>query len=395
MKFSKFLEWRKCSLLLCGIIFHLLKLNPFRKKDIWLFGAWIGKKYADNAKFLFEYVNQNHKEIRCVWITRNQKVCVQVKSLGYECYTSTSIKGILMMLRGGVSFFTNGLDDFCAIPLVAGSKVVALWHGIAGFKKIYNENYSGKKLKIKKGIDKFFNWVGRNFSIGTSEYTAELVEEQFGVKRESVLITGQPRNDIFKQHIDKNEVLKNVLDDDYSKVILYMPTYRVNPKTKKDEVKIILENLNSNQNFKDFLQQHKILFLAKLHPLTDFRIKPQINNIKILGDKSVSSVEQLLMSSDVLITDYSSCCVDFALLRKPVVFYVPDETEYLSYSSVNTAYKRVTQEKVKNVDDLVFLLKNVNMNSTNLLNELFEDKSIAGTCYSENVYQKVCERIAL
>ena len=28
-----------------------------KKKNLWLFGAWEGQLYADNAKYMFEYVN--------------------------------------------------------------------------------------------------------------------------------------------------------------------------------------------------------------------------------------------------------------------------------------------------------------------------------------------------
>lgn len=388
----KLLEWRKFSLPFVCIVFHLLKLNPFRSKRVWLFGCWIGKKYDDNSKFLFEHVCKNHPEIRCIWITRNAKVCEQVRGLGYECYTSSSVKGIFWMLRGGVAIMTNGLDDFCRIPFVGGAKIVALWHGVGGFKKIYNENYKGLKLKLKKVTDFFFSWVHRDLSLGTSEYTAERVMEQFGMNRDSIVITGQPRNDLFRSGIDRKVVLKNVLDAEYDKIVLYMPTYRVDPKTRKDVVKGVVEGLLSSEKFLGYLRERHVLFLAKLHPLTDFKMNGSVPNFKLLGDKEVQSVQHLLMASDCLVTDYSSCCVDYALLKRPVVFFVPDEKDYLSYSSLNDAYSRIVREKAGNVDELVDLLVAQKMDQTNLLNEVFEDPSIAGTCYSENMYRKICEK---
>lgn len=392
MKLHKMFEWRKFSLPFVCLVFHFLKLNPFRSKRIWLFGCWIGKKYDDNSKFLFEHVCKNHPEIRCIWITRNPAVCKRVLELGYECYSSVSLKGIYYMLRGGVAIMTNGIDDFSPIPLIGGAKIVALWHGVGGFKKIYNENYTGIKLKVKKIVDFFFSWVHRDLSLGTSEYTAERVMEQFGVKRENIVITGQPRNDLFRIGVNQKDVLKNVLDADYGKVVLYMPTYRVNPVTKVDAVKEILEKLVSNKNFLDYLRRKKILFLVKLHPLTRFDMVPPIPNIKILGDEAVVSVQHLLMASDCLVTDYSSCSVDYALLNRPIVFFAPDEQEYLSYSSLNDAYPKATQGKAVSIDDLIRQIDAENMESTNLLNSIFEDPSIAGTCYSENTYQKICEK---
>lgn len=38
--------------------------------------------------------------------------------------------------------------------------------------------------------------------------------------------------------------------------------------------------------------------------------------------------QELCLASDVLITDYSSICFDFANTRKPMVFYCPDMEEY-------------------------------------------------------------------
>ena len=59
------------------VIFILIDFNYFFSfiipidKNLWVFGAWFGEKYADNSKYLFEYVNENHTEIRAVWLTQN------------------------------------------------------------------------------------------------------------------------------------------------------------------------------------------------------------------------------------------------------------------------------------------------------------------------------------
>jgi CDP-glycerol glycerophosphotransferase (TagB/SpsB family) len=294
------------------------------------------------------------------------------------------------MLCCGVAVMTNGLDDFCAVPLVGGAKVVALWHGVGGFKKIYNENYSGNKLKVKRAVDAFFSWVGRDISLGTSEYTAERVMEQFDVKRESIVITGQPRNDLFREKMAKSALVSNVDFESFSKVVLYMPTYRVSPNTHRDVVKDILQELSSSEKFQDYLKKENILFLVKLHPLTQFAMESNNRHFQVLGDKQVKSVQHLLMAADCLVTDYSSCSVDYALLNRPIVFYVPDEADYLSYSSLNDAYSRVVTDKAMTADDLVTKISAEDTVSTKHLNDLFEDKSIVGTCYSENMYRAIC-----
>ncbi|MBR5412790.1 MAG: CDP-glycerol glycerophosphotransferase family protein [Fibrobacter sp.] len=395
MKLPKYFEWRKISLPVMGVFFRILKLIPFRDKTLWVFGCWMGKKYDDNAKFLFEYVSKNHPNIRCVWLTREESVACKVRELGYEAYLSSSFKGVMTSLRCGVAIMTNGLDDFGVIPLVGGAKIVALWHGVGGFKKIYNENYSGLKLKIKRVVDSIFNWVGRDVSLGTSEYTAERVMEQFDVKRDSIVITGQPRNDLFREKIERASLVSGIDFDSCSKVVLYMPTYRVSPNTHRDVVKDILKDLSSSEKFQDYLKSENILFLVKLHPLTQFAMESDNRHFQVLGDKQVKSVQHLLMAADTLVTDYSSCSVDYALLNRPIVFYVPDEADYLSYSSLNDAYERVVTDKVNDVDGLVAKIAAEDTTSTKQLNELFEDVSIVGTCYSENMYRAICNRCNL
>ncbi len=375
---------------LVGVVFHVLKLLPFRKKDLWVFGCWTGKKYDDNAKFLFEHVNKNHPEIRCVWLTRNPAVVKRVNALGYEAYMWNSFKGIAVALRCGVAIMTNGLEDFGLFPLVGGAEIVSLWHGVGGFKKIYNENYHGFKLKLKKTVDLFFNWVYRDLSLATSEYTAERTMEQFGVRRESIVITGQPRNDLFYEKMDKSSLISNMDMSLYSKVVLYMPTYRVSPNTHRDTVKDILQELSSSSDFLQFLKRENILFLVKLHPLTKFKMDVEDTHFQVLADKNVKSVQHLLMAADCLVTDYSSCCVDFALLKRPIVFFVPDEEDYLSYSSLNDAYARVVKDKAFTAQELICNIAAGSQKVTDQLNDLFEDRSITGTCYSENMYQAIC-----
>ena len=45
------------------ILFWLCSVIVPKKQNLWVFGAWQGKVYGDNAKGLFEYMNKEHPEV--------------------------------------------------------------------------------------------------------------------------------------------------------------------------------------------------------------------------------------------------------------------------------------------------------------------------------------------
>src|SRR5205085_2724477 len=75
-----------------NIAYFLSGLFP-RDREIWLFGAWEGLRYSDNARYLFEHVLNNQKKPRQVyWLTRSQTVYNQLKNKGYPVILSPSWK---------------------------------------------------------------------------------------------------------------------------------------------------------------------------------------------------------------------------------------------------------------------------------------------------------------
>ena len=179
------------------ILFNLCYLIPFRKKDLWVYGAREGCKYDDNSMYLFEYMNKNHPEIESIWLTGNIKALELVRAKGYKAYLNNSFKGKKLQVRAGVVVYSHGLIDFGTFPLVAGAELVAVWHGM-GFKKIYNGKFTGWKLKFKKALDHLFSWTRRTITPVTSQYSKDWANEMFTLNYDDIVVTGQPRNDVFK-----------------------------------------------------------------------------------------------------------------------------------------------------------------------------------------------------
>ena len=67
------------------IYFNLSKLFFKRDPRLWVYGSLSGKKYDDNSKYFFEYINENHSDIiRSVWLAKDMSVVDDVKGRGGE-----------------------------------------------------------------------------------------------------------------------------------------------------------------------------------------------------------------------------------------------------------------------------------------------------------------------
>ena len=374
------------------VLFNLCRLIPCRNKRLWVFGALEGKKYDDNSKCMFEYMLENHSgEYRCVWLTNNPDICSQLQEKGVEAYLNRSWKGKKMQMRAGVAFYTHGLMDFGMIPMVGGVEVVALWHGM-GFKQIYNGTYHGWKLKLKKTLDHFFSWTYRTVTPVTSKYMVDWAQRMFTLNPKHIYITGQPRNDVFKS-IDRAAVLQNIGIDPKRHVVVFMPTYR-QQALGSDAMERIVTGLYENETLKQTLEAHNILFLVKLHPLTPPVDLPARDDFRILNYKDVADNQQLMGACDMLVTDYSSCYVDYALLHRPIIFYLPDEKDFFEKSEkLDDGFIQIAHSNcVVTAEELAESIVNPSMAAVDAINDLFEDESIRGTCYAENVYQVVTRK---
>jgi CDP-glycerol glycerophosphotransferase (TagB/SpsB family) len=100
---------------------------------------------------------------------------------------------------------------------------------------------------------------------------------------------------------------------------------------------------------------------------------------------------------DELITDYSSCFIDFALLERPIVFYTPDEKRFLTESEDmdSSFFKLCELNKATTPKELASLISKPDNKVAEETNKIFQDRKIKGTCYSENVYMELAKVLHL
>lgn len=309
---------------------YVISLISKRDKNIWVFGAWKGNFFADNTKYLYEYVCNNHKDIKAIWVTKNKNIIKEMNIKGYECYYFYSLKGIYYSLRSEVVFQTEGNQDVNSFCL-GRAKVIQLWHGTPLKKIGYDNDNRNKENFLKKIIFKILPYKEPNKSGNLYCVSSELVANKFmsafRTRKENIFITGQPRIDgLFKR--GKNNFINNVKAQiGNASLIIYMPTHRKFGNGKNIYTKDVLDNINLK------LKEQNIYMIFKPH---FHEIKNILNNnytftniIIPRAESELSDPYSFIQECDLLITDYSSIFFDFMILDKPIVFFPYDLKEYV------------------------------------------------------------------
>lgn len=321
---------------------HLAK----RDKNLWVFGSTFGKRFADNPKYFYLYMNQHHKEIRAVWISHDEKIVKYLQKHKLPAYHYHSKEGMEICLRAGVYIYDNYSKDI-SFWLSGGALKINLWHGIP-LKKIQMDNIFDK-VRHPENAWKAFYWKLRRMSdekpedyvLTTSEHLRPVFSSAFATTH--VFTSGYPRNDgfYFPEKI-KNLRMPAELSmlqklgkyrgksreekqKEESRLVLYMPTFRESETMFFEKTEV--------EELCTWLRRNGTKLLIKLHPKSKlWECFSKLSSEEILLLLPEADPYVFLPYADALVTDYSSIYFDYLLMDRPVVFYNYDHKEYLSQS---------------------------------------------------------------
>jgi len=315
------------SLLFFLPLWYLQLLIP-RNKKVWVFGAWYGKKYSDNARVLFEYVNKNHPEIKAIWITKNNKVIRDHVNSSYIVYKHNSLKGIYYSLIAKVVVFSSGKVDV-NLFFIIGATLINTWHG-APMKKIGLDDKFASITNFKKIVFRFiypFYWeFNIDYIVSTAEIFNKKLSSAFNVPIRNVILSGYPRCDLlYEKKI--HPLVKQIRDKFINPTILfYLPTFR-----SENERFSPFDSFYFNEDDWDkYLKENNYVLLSKGH-FVDNEIgnKSKSDRIMHVSDTDIPELNSLLKDIDILITDYSGVFFDFLLTKKPIILAPFDIESYL------------------------------------------------------------------
>lgn len=166
-----------------------------------------------------------------------------------------------------------------------------------------------------------------DYLVSPSAYATNSFKSAFQYQGK-VIEEGYPRNDVFYREQDAWEMreLKQKLEIPANKkVILYAPTFRDNQKKGKQFT------MDLPIDFEVFQQQlgDEYVLLIRLHVVVSKKVKIDDEyKDTIINVSNYPDIQELMLLSDLLITDYSSVFFDYLNTDKPILFYTYDLEEY-------------------------------------------------------------------
>ena len=201
---------------------------------------------------------------------------------------------------------------------------IQLWHAAGAIKTFGLEDKNIHKRS--KGALKRFKKVYAQFDhvVVGSEKMKRIFMRAFGLSPENFLYTGIPRTDLFFNENKKKDVIEQIYYKYPAlvnkKVILYAPTFR------DGQIETFEMKLDIKQMYEALHDEYALI--VKLHPAIKKSTGMSQYPDFVVDCSEDDDVNELLLITDILITDYSSIPFEFSILNRPMIFYPYDLENY-------------------------------------------------------------------
>lgn len=289
-----------------------------------------------NLKYIDDRIKERglDKEFKLTYALRT--------AVGEHTSVLSWIKTVFRVARQDIIFIDDYAPLFGFFKLSKKTKLIQVWHAGEGFKSVGYSRFGKNGSPFpSESCHKAYD-----YALTGSKNLVHVYEEVFGIEKEAFLPVGMPRLDDFLEE-DK---IARFREDFFSqhpnfkgkKIILFAPTFR---GTGQKSAYYDYEQLDLKQLYEFCGEEY--VFLIKMHPFVSDPIEiPKKFRDRIFDFGDYPNINDLYYITDLLITDYSSNYYEYALMKKPVLFFTYDRHMYELTRGVHRSVKECAPGKV-------------------------------------------------
>lgn len=334
--------------------FISILMRPFIRidKNSILFWSWKSRQYSCNPKAISDFLTLYHKdEFKLYWSFKDKAMfgsknanIIPVK-WGSWAYLKAALKSKFLI--------SNTRNDIESMLFYKRKDQIYImtWHAGMSLKRVEKDSNTSLPNAYKRRSQE--DSLMCDLMLSGSEFQTNLFKNSFWYDKE-VLNHGTPRNDIFFK--DNSNLRKDICQSlhikDDSIIVLYAPTFR-----SRFDPDVVSFNWNPIKNAIEKKYGKRAILLVRLHPninhLTHL-LRFKYNDEDCINISDYPDMQELLVISDILITDYSSSMFDFSLTKRPCFLLVKDRKEYDRgfYLSLNELPFNVAEDEQSLVDSI-------------------------------------------
>lgn len=318
---------RICKYIVFKIVYPLVySLGRLRKVDARkvLFVENHGDDMSNDYQLLYDMLKQRGYRVQMHYLGMSTSswgtIIRKTIALVWDMSTAKSV------------FLNESNSVFGAFTVRNRTKIVQLWHACGAFKK-WGFSVADKSFgDDKEDLEQYSGHRNYDLVSVSGEAVCWAYEEAFGLQNKPGVVKamGVSRTDVYFSEERKQKAYERLKQFDKEKfaskldgrkIILYAPTFRGDIRGAKSPDKLDLQLLSKlAENYVVFVKQHPFV-------KEEFPVSEEYKNFCIEIGKELS-IEELLIVSDICITDYSSIVFEYSLMKRPMLFFAYDVEEY-------------------------------------------------------------------
>ncbi len=308
------------------LLFYLLRIFPVMKSKV-IACVSAGRRYDDNQKYIMEELHKLRPDADIVWIVDPRypyELPAWMRPVRFR-----SFRYIYEYVTAKV-WIDNSMVPYYFVKRKS-QLYVETWHGGLGVKRVFGDVAEEKVEKYVQTVVKKNASNMADVYISNSDHLSVIYRRAFRYHG-PIWKCGYPKNDMLVQNCPEvgAQVREELGIPAGNKVLLYAPTFRA--RFEKDrQIDLAVYDL-------DLLRLQRVLterfggewtLAIRFHPnLRPFAPDYQRMHPGVLDVTDYQDMQRLLMATDVMVSDYSSCIFDAALRRIPCFTYATDFDQY-------------------------------------------------------------------